>query len=217
MVLSGLCQDLKNVRVTAGDLKSDTGAGVFPAQNISVNFVGYVHTMSTDAYSSEWAGLWPDPLLTVKSVDVPVGKVQPIWVTFYAPAGTRVGKYTGKLTITADGIEPQRVTLKARIFDFDLPLRGAFQAMTIDGGPHGNFYGLGEGRRARQDSNDVFRVPLPASASAWRLRAEVLEREQTVLPGDAATQRHMGFQRGREAGAIPLRPRDEHLRHGDVR
>jgi hypothetical protein len=72
VILSGLAQDLKNVRVRAGDLKSDTGAGVLPASNISVNFVGYVHTKSTDKYSTEWAGLWPDPLLTVESVDVPV-------------------------------------------------------------------------------------------------------------------------------------------------
>ena len=160
VVLSGLTHALKNVRVSVGDLKLAAAAfagsqdrlkagsqsPVLAAKNVSVNFVGYVQTLSTDAYTSQWAGLWPDPLLSVESVDVPVGKVQPVWVTLYAPAGTPAGRYTGKLTITADGIEPQQVTLKARIFDFDLPTRGAFQAMTLDGGPHGNFYGLGEGR-----------------------------------------------------------------------
>ena len=146
VVLCGLSHDLKNLRVTAGDLKSDTAAGVFPAKNISVNFVGYVHTASSDRYTGQWAGLWPDPLLTLESVDLPVGKVQPVWVTLYAPAGTPAGRYTGKLTITADGIEPRQVTLPARVFDFDLPARGTLQTMTLDGGPQESFYGLGEGR-----------------------------------------------------------------------
>ncbi|HSU68409.1 MAG TPA: glycoside hydrolase domain-containing protein [Tepidisphaeraceae bacterium] len=145
VIVSGVEHDLKNLRVTAGDLRSAAGSGVLAAKNVAIHFVGFVHTKPVEKYIAPWTGLWPDPLLGLQSVDLPAGKVQPIWVTLYAPAGTPAGIYAGELTIIADGIPPQAVVVRARVFDFDLPRRGAFAAMAIDGGPHEGFYGLSDG------------------------------------------------------------------------
>ncbi len=149
LVLSGVNREVKNLRVTASPLRhtgNATGApkGI-PASDVAVNFVGYVHTVPQARYIVEWVGLWPDPLLNVESVTLTPGKVQPVLVTVYAPPGAAAGSYAGTLTITGDGIEPQTVPMKVRVFGFDLPVRGAFRAMAIDGGPHTNFYGLTNG------------------------------------------------------------------------
>ena len=145
LVLSGVNREVKNLRVRASELRRGGAAGTVPpfaASNVVVSFIGYVHTIPPEKYSAEWTGLWPDPLLNVESVTLSPGKVQPVQVTVYAPAGTAPGSYEGALTITGDGIEPQTAPLKVRVFGFDLPVRGTFRAMTLGGGPDPAFYGV---------------------------------------------------------------------------
>ncbi len=149
LVISGVNREVKNLRVTASSLHctgNTTGlAKDIPASDVAVNFVGYVHTTAQSRYQAEWVGLWPDPLLSVESVTLAPGKVQPVMVSVYAPAGTAPGPYEGTITLAGEGIEPVKVPLKVRVFGFDLPARGTFRTMSIGGGPSAKFYGLAEG------------------------------------------------------------------------
>ncbi len=148
-VLNNVNREIENLRVSAGPLRfagpGDRTTADIPAANVDVRFVGYVHTVHCDKYHAEWVGLWPDPLLNVPNVTLTPGKVQPVQVSVYAPRGTQAGSYTGTLTITGDGIDPQTLPLAIRVFDFDLPVRGTLRTMAIAGGPDPKFYGLEPG------------------------------------------------------------------------
>jgi hypothetical protein len=143
VIVSGVHRDVTGLHIVPGDLSGPGGATI-PASRITVNAVGYVQTVPPK-YSVAWVGLWPDPLLNVKAVDVPAGKVQPFWVTVYAPPGMRPGTYAGTLKIEGNGIAPQTVNVEVRVFGFDLSVRSTFRTMAIAGGPDRNFYGLKEG------------------------------------------------------------------------
>jgi len=149
LILSGVNREVKNLRVSSGPLRyvgiQDREIPDIPAATVAANFVGYVRTVPPTKYHAEWVGLWPDPLLEVESVTLTPGKVQPVQVTVFAPSGTQAGPYAGTLTITGNGIKPQTVPMKVRVFDFELPVRSAFRAMTLAGGPDVKFYGLESG------------------------------------------------------------------------
>jgi hypothetical protein len=78
-------------------------------------------------------------------VNLPAGKVQPIWVTVYAPVGTPAGTYTGTITLSAVGVVPQVVPLKVRVFDFDLPVRPTMQTFALGNIAGPKFYGMEHG------------------------------------------------------------------------
>ncbi|HUV39948.1 MAG TPA: glycoside hydrolase domain-containing protein [Planctomycetota bacterium] len=139
VVVAGVARDVKDLRAATGDLTSP--AGVIAAKHVTVNPVGYVNTI-VPSYRPEWVGQWPDVLLNVDTVDVPAGKVQPIWVTVYAPPGTPAGTYTGKLTLSAADVTPQEVKLTVRVFDFDLPVRPTLQAFALGNIAGPKFYGM---------------------------------------------------------------------------
>ncbi len=85
--------------------------------------VGYVksHTpaLTTLTAPSEW---WPDPLLDfLKTFDCPRGEVQPLWVSVYVPEGTQPGVYSTQVTVKAQGLAPRTVTLRLRVYGFDVP------------------------------------------------------------------------------------------------
>ena len=131
LVITDADEQITNLRVAASDLVHEGGLDVIAGQRISINPVGYVNTVEPTWYTREWSGRWPDPLLNIDSVNVPVGKVQPIWVSVYAPPGKPAGNYTGTLTITGDNIEPRQVSVQTHVYDFDIPVRGAFDAMVV--------------------------------------------------------------------------------------
>ena len=141
VVIAGVKQDIKGLSLTPGDLKAERGGGVIGARHITVNPVGYVIT-AKPKYKVEWVGLWPDPLLNVEKVDVPARKVQPFWVTVYAPRGTQAGKYKGTLTLKADGTAARTVSLSVRVFDFELPTRPSFDTMSVGGRLKAKNWGL---------------------------------------------------------------------------
>ena len=120
-------QELRDVRVEAGDLVCRARGARIPAANIQWQQVGYVkvekpwhHPEAKDAAP----GWWPDPLLPVSSFNVPAGWAQPIWVTLYAPAGTPAGRYEGTLTLRPGGRDPVRVLVAADVYGFALPVEG---------------------------------------------------------------------------------------------
>ncbi|MGB9877616.1 MAG: glycoside hydrolase domain-containing protein [bacterium] len=64
----------------------------------------------------------PDVLLTQRSLDVPANTTQPIWLTFFVPAGTKEGTYKGKVLLkTSQGDFSLDVSLE--VFPFELPAK----------------------------------------------------------------------------------------------
>ncbi len=118
VVVVPIDQDLRDVTWSAKPFKGG-GRGI----ELSVAPVGYVKNdtpaLETGPSPSEW---WPDPILSfLDSFDCPTDEVQPLWITAYAPPGTRAGTYQTRLTVSAKGAEPKSIKLRVRVYDFDVP------------------------------------------------------------------------------------------------
>ena len=112
---------LKKVRVTVGDLASDSG-GVFPADNVDCDVVGYVETKRRPPYKVSHVGWWPDPILDfLGPVDVAPGDVQSFWIRLRAPKDQAPGVYRGTIRVSAEGVEPLSFGLSVRVHAFTLP------------------------------------------------------------------------------------------------
>ncbi|HET6384535.1 MAG TPA: glycoside hydrolase domain-containing protein [Armatimonadota bacterium] len=131
LVVANVNRDLQGLTARASDLRS--ARGIIPAADITVRQVGYVTTRPTDRYNALYSGLWPDSLLELPSVNVPAGKVQPLWVTVRVPDGAAPGLYHGVVTLTAQGVSPVKTPLNVTVWDFALPAVRRFRAMALDG------------------------------------------------------------------------------------
>ncbi len=132
LIVAQVNRDLRGLTVETSDLRS--AGGVIAGTNVSVRQVGYVNTTSPSKYSVSYVGQWPDPLLELPRVDVPAGRVQPLWVSIHAPPETPPGEYRGTLIVKAENAPSVTVDLRATIWDFTLPTPGRFRAMVVDGG-----------------------------------------------------------------------------------
>ena len=123
-------QTLKNVRITASDLRN--GSSVIPASAIETHFVRYVMTdeLNKDrkggcgdrSNKAEWdSSLVADPLDIVKTLDVVENSAQPIWLKVHVPAEAKSGKYKGTLTVQADNMDPIELTYSIQVIDRKLP------------------------------------------------------------------------------------------------
>ncbi|MBM4117638.1 DUF4091 domain-containing protein [bacterium] len=107
-------------------LRAESGAFVGPAGErwapgtLRCDFVGYVTTQKP-YYGTLRVGEWPDPLLAARSVDVPAGHAQPIWVEIDVPRAAKPGRYQGELLLSATGWT-KRLPLTVEVWDFELPL-----------------------------------------------------------------------------------------------
>jgi hypothetical protein len=131
IVVANVTRDVHGLRAEASPLRS--AKGTIPASCVTVRQVGYVHTVKCDAYPQTRIGLWPDPLLELPQVDVPAGKVQPLWVTIHVPKEAPAGEYRGTITLRADDAPATRVEVMAKVWDVTLPERPKFRAMALDG------------------------------------------------------------------------------------
>lgn len=120
-------RELQGCRVTLADLKGPAGA-LIPRANLQWHLVGFVDfkELSTGAVLPEDAvpGWWPDPLLPVSRFDIPPGTTQSVWLTVYAPPGTKPGKYTGTVTVAPQNAPALAVPLRVTVYDFELPTEG---------------------------------------------------------------------------------------------
>lgn len=144
IVLSSLAGDLKEVRIQAEDLVNATTGTKIDKKEIVTYPVGYVELRKTQ-YLPELIGFVPDPLPSKETFDVKRGKLQPIWVTVYAPPGTPAGLYQGSIFIQPKNGPQKKVALEVHIWDFELPktprLKTAFDLYTgrlVDG--YQNFF-----------------------------------------------------------------------------
>ena len=86
---------LDDVRVSFGDLRSDAGASISATAFTCFNLGGV-----------DYAG---KPFTT--RVDVPEGKVQPLWMGLDVPASAQPGVYRGEITLSANGVPAQKIPL----------------------------------------------------------------------------------------------------------
>ncbi|MBR0055897.1 MAG: DUF4091 domain-containing protein [Kiritimatiellae bacterium] len=142
--------DLEGVTVRLeGDLDG------FPATNIAVSPVGYVHTTKTPPYKVVCApavqtagtpaiGWWPDPILgflgpvAIRGLDV-----QSFWIRVHCPAGQPAGLYRSALVVSAKGATPVRVPFAIRVNDFSLGRTSALP-LAVTFGPCPTFQWEGE-------------------------------------------------------------------------
>jgi len=123
IVIIPLKKDLKNVRVEVSDLVGENRKENISKENIRINVVGYVENKhpSVIPVGTKYIGLWPDPLLDNRAFQVGKGKLQPIWVTVYAPKDTSAGLSEGIVQIKPENSHSFKVKLKVNVWDFGLP------------------------------------------------------------------------------------------------
>lgn len=119
--------DLHDIKIEFSDLVSNSGA-VIESVNFKYNLVGYVPVRKNGANLPACEilraapGEFPDPLLNVSSFDIPKGELETVWLTFYAPAGTPAGQYTGSVSVVTDAGR-EDIPITARIWDFTIPAK----------------------------------------------------------------------------------------------
>lgn len=124
-------QPLRKVTIETSNLNGPKG-DVIPASAIEANFVRYVMTdiISKDGKSA--CGHRPnkadfDSSLVADLIDVnrvlsvAPNTVQPIWATVWVPADIRAGKYTGTMTVRAEGVKPMVLDMEIQVQNRTLP------------------------------------------------------------------------------------------------
>ncbi|MCD6362284.1 MAG: DUF4091 domain-containing protein [Armatimonadetes bacterium] len=117
---------LTRLTASASELLGPGGARI-SADDIEVLRVGYVKVWRpTDFEGCE--GWWPDPLPPLDApVDLAANRNQPLWLRVFVPRDARPGRYTGKISLRADGWSAD-VPVSLRVFDFEVPDRHSMVA-----------------------------------------------------------------------------------------
>lgn len=113
-------QALRGLRMESEDLVRTDGQGRIEKRHLTWRRVGYVKTQKP-GYQVERVGLWPDPLIEAKSIDVAAGASQTLWLTLYVPEGTAAGSYRGTVWIRDEAGHATPVAVETRVWDFALP------------------------------------------------------------------------------------------------
>jgi hypothetical protein len=114
-------QELKDVRVTVGDLTQSDGLAKLPSSAVTAAPVGFVLT-KRPGYKVNYVGWHPDPILDfMDKVTVRAGEMQPIWLRVAAPAGTPPGDYKGTITVRPANAAPVTLKLTVTVWGFSLP------------------------------------------------------------------------------------------------
>jgi len=116
-------KEIGNLKVNISDLKGNN-SNIIPKDRIEISLVDYNKIDWQADYVTEYKGWHPDPLIPLKSGIRISGKdiSGPLWITIYAPAGTKAGVYKGTITLSADGMKSVTAFLTCRVWDFDLPV-----------------------------------------------------------------------------------------------
>lgn len=125
-------KNLQQVIVDVSDLTGKTG-GVIQRKNIEVSLVDYNKIDWQADYVAD-KGWHPDPLIPLKAgIDIDGNDVcRPLWITVYAPAGTKPGDYKGTITVKANGMKSVVAEVTCRIWDFDLPVASHLKTHSWD-------------------------------------------------------------------------------------
>ncbi len=142
-VILPLARDLEKVDVRFGALKQLGGTGRIAPVHCTWRTQPYVQPLPCYAYpGTDCLAPRPDPLLPGEPFDLPRRRYKPLWITVYTPPKTPAGQYVGTMTVTAKGARPHNLTIKLRVWDYEIPLPGRFRCQTNFGmGAPGRFYG----------------------------------------------------------------------------
>ncbi len=160
---------LKGLRVEVGDLAGPGGATIRSGRDIEVFVEHYMDlfTNAKDAWDlatyygdKRW---FPDGLIpaTAKGwdrVDLPEPRlnvdgqtVQGFWIDVYVPHKTKAGRYKGKVTVTAEGVSAQDLSLELEVLPWELPdeVSFIFELNTYGTGFAKSFHARSEAEVAR--------------------------------------------------------------------
>ncbi len=118
---------LDKVVIDVSDLTCAENGGRIGAKHVQWRQVGYVRIDQLRPHPKDpqaVAGWWPEMLLPVERFNVPPGFTQALWVTVYAPSGTKPGQYVGRVKISPRDLPSSEIEISATVFGFDLPVQG---------------------------------------------------------------------------------------------
>ncbi|NLN74947.1 MAG: DUF4091 domain-containing protein [Armatimonadetes bacterium] len=146
-------QDLNGASVSVGTLTKNGK----PGPTVEASPVGFVETKKPP-YPVRYIGWHPDPILDfLKGYNIKKGEVQPIWIRVTTPAGVAAGDYTAPITVKANGVQPTQLTLKVRVWDFDVPKESHLRtAMSLYDNFLPNAYGKGRVSQTMQERYEDF-------------------------------------------------------------
>ena len=125
LVILAVRDELKDVTVTSGALRSDAGQ-MLPADQIAIHPVGFVKTTALPTrrhvpIEHEYLGWWPDPLLESFAFDVHRGDTQPVWIAISVPRDQPAGTYTGRVRVEPANSPPHEIPIEIEVANYTLP------------------------------------------------------------------------------------------------
>ena len=126
-------KELVNLKVNISDLKGNNG-NLIPKDRIEISLVDYNKIDWQAEYVTGYKGWHPDPLIPLKSGNRISGTdvCRPIWITVYAPPGTKAGEYKGTITLSAEEMSNVTAFITCRIRDFNLPVASHLKTHSWD-------------------------------------------------------------------------------------
>jgi len=112
-------RDLKQARVTVGDLVSPTGGRIAS----SATTIYPVRCLDKRVVYSSKQFIRDVPVLLEKrpSIDVAAGVAKRFWLDLAIPAGTLAGIYQGTASFAAEGVSAAKLAIHIRVLPFTLP------------------------------------------------------------------------------------------------
>ena len=120
----------------AGPLTPMRGNAIAP-DRVTLYREHYIQVRKLSPKSKDAPGWYPDALIpfldpitgkppvrarfSAAPFDIAPNSNQPLWIDVLTPRDAIPGEYTGAITISAEGIRPQRVPIKLTVWDFTLP------------------------------------------------------------------------------------------------
>ncbi|NLO74980.1 MAG: hypothetical protein GX100_12835, partial [candidate division WS1 bacterium] len=126
LVIMPFWRNLSEVTVNCSELKGPGGKTI-PAEASRWFRVGYVKLENWNPRTSLGREYEPDPLLPAAPFSVARDEQAAVWVDMKLPAGAPAGVYRGKVTVSAEGQEVERV-VEVRSYGFDIPVHTSFEA-----------------------------------------------------------------------------------------
>ena len=105
-VMVGAAAPLKGVEAKVSDLKAAGGAAM-PSSAAAVRYPRQVDVGNRRV-----------PFDALEARPAAGAAVQPVWLTVKVPRAARPGRYSGTLTVRAEGAEPVAVPIRLRVFDW---------------------------------------------------------------------------------------------------
>jgi hypothetical protein len=123
---------LEQLSVEISDLTGNAGK-IIQRKNIEAALVDYNKIEWQADYVAK-KGWHPDPLIPLKAgIDIDGNDVcRPIWITVYAPGGTKSGEYKGTITVKARGMKSVTAIVNCRVWDFELPVASHLKTHSWD-------------------------------------------------------------------------------------